>query len=92
MSHLKRGAPCSRTPTNAHQFCTMKKSAEKVRTSSEVRAEFARKGLSIAGWARKHGFGRSLVYEVLSGRKKCHRGQSHKIAVLLGMKDGEIVQ
>jgi gp16 family phage-associated protein len=70
----------------------MKKQATKPKTPQQARAEFERKGLSIAGWARDNGFGRSLVYEVLHGRKKCHRGDSHKIAVLLGMKDGEIVQ
>jgi gp16 family phage-associated protein len=63
----------------------------KPKTSVQVRAEFDRKGQSLAAWARDHGFGRSLVYEVVSGRKKCRRGQSHKIAVLLGMKHGEIV-
>lgn len=63
-----------------------------LKTHKQARAEFNRKGLSVAEWARTHGFGRSLVYEVLSGRKKCYRGSSHKIAVLLGIKDGEIVQ
>ena len=36
--------------------------------------------------------GRSLVYAVLAGRKKCYRGDSHKVAVLLGLKDGVIVE
>jgi len=61
-----------------------------IRTPDEVRAEFDRLGISIAGWARKHGFTRGLVYEVLARRKKCKRGNSHKIAVLLGLKDGVI--
>lgn len=64
----------------------------KPKTPSQVRAEFDHKGISLAGWARDNGFGRSLVYAVVSGHKKCKRGQSHKIAVLLGMKVGEIVQ
>jgi hypothetical protein len=29
---------------------------------------------------------------VLAGNRPCHRGMSHKIAVLLCLKDGEIVQ
>lgn len=71
----------------------MKSSATpKPKTGAQARAEFDRKGLSIAEWARDHGFSRSLVYEVLAGRKKCRRGDSHKIAVLLGMKHGEIVR
>lgn len=64
----------------------------KVKTHHQARAEFGRKGLSIAKWARDQQVSRSLVYEILAGRKKCLRGQSHKIAVLLGMKLGEIVQ
>lgn len=70
----------------------MKKPATpKLKTGAQARADFDHKGLSIAEWARRHNVGRSLVYEVLAGRKKCLRGDSHKIAVLLGMKHGEIV-
>jgi gp16 family phage-associated protein len=60
------------------------------RTGAELRAEFERRGLSIAEWARAHGFSSGLVYQVLTGRKRCLRGQSHQIAVLLGLKQGEI--
>lgn len=57
---------------------------------AKARAEFARTGVSISAWARANKFSKSLVYEVLAGRKKCYRGDSHKIAVLLGIKTGEI--
>lgn len=60
------------------------------RTPDQIRAEFQRKGVSIAGWATAHGFNTNLVFEVLAGRKKGVRGQSHKIAVMLGLKEGEI--
>lgn len=63
----------------------------KLKTYAEARADFTRKGLSIAAWARANGVGRSLVYEVLAGKKKCLRGDAHKVAVLLGIKRGEIV-
>lgn len=62
-----------------------------IRTADQVRAEFQRKGLSISQWAIANGYSTNLVFEVLAGRKKAKRGQSHKIAVSLGMKDGEIV-
>jgi len=62
-----------------------------LKTPDQARADFERRGLSIAAWARAHKVGRSLVYEILAGRKKCLRGDSHKVAVLLGMKAGEIV-
>jgi gp16 family phage-associated protein len=65
----------------------------KPKTPGQVRAEFDRKGVSIAQWARAHGVSRSLVYELLSGnpRRKCVRGASHRVAVLLGLKSGELV-
>ena len=63
---------------------------KQLKTPEEARAEFNRVGRSVAGWARLHGFQPGLVYEILAGRKRCLRGQSHKIAVLLGMKDGVI--
>jgi gp16 family phage-associated protein len=64
----------------------------KPKTSDQVRAEFERKGWSFAAWAREHNYGRSLVYAVVAGQKQCKRGQSHEIAVLLGLKHGEIVE
>lgn len=63
---------------------------KRLRSADDVRAEFDRKGLSIAAWARTHKVGKSLVYEILAGRKKCKRGASHRVAVLLGMKHGEL--
>jgi gp16 family phage-associated protein len=52
---------------------------------------FEHTGQSVSQWAREHGFTRSLVYEVLAGRKKCIRGDSHQIAVLLGIKKGVLL-
>ena len=61
-----------------------------LRTADEARAELKRQGVSISQWAIANGFSTNLVFEVLGGRKKCIRGQSHNIAVKLGIKDGEI--
>ena len=55
-----------------------------------IRQEFARRGVSISAWARAHGYSKQLVYQVLSGRKRCVRGQCHEIAVRLGLKTGVI--
>ena len=63
---------------------------KKLKTPEQVRADFLRRGISIAGWARQHRVSESLVRAVLSKRMKGHRGQSHEIAVLLGLKDGVI--
>lgn len=61
----------------------------KIRTPDEVRRDFARKGVSIASWARENGLSPRHVYDVLGGRNKGLFGESHRAAVLLGIKDGE---
>lgn len=61
-----------------------------MKTPSEVKEEFKRKGLSIAGWAKQHQVSTALTQEILNGRRKAIRGESHVIAVLLGIKDGEL--
>lgn len=58
------------------------------RTPEEARAWLDYQGVSITQWSRDRGFHLSLVYAILSGRKKFNRGQSHNIAVALGMKLG----
>lgn len=60
----------------------------KLRTHEQARAWLSYLGISVAQWARDHGFSEPLVREILAGRKKCLRGQSHNIAVALGMKHG----
>lgn len=62
----------------------------KLRSREQVREEFFKQGVSIADWARQHGFKYSQVIDVLRVDRVCHRGNSHKIAVLLGIKDGVI--
>jgi len=61
------------------------------KTREQVKEEFARKGVSIREWALANGFSPKLVYEILANPVRvCKRGQSHKIAVRLGLKKGEI--
>lgn len=63
-----------------------------IRTSEEVKADFMRKGLSVSAWAIKNGFPPNLVYDVIAGRRpNPTRGTTHKIAVRLGLKVGEVV-
>lgn len=64
---------------------------KKLKTVEEVRAEFAEAGISVAGWARAHGFCRVAVMSVLSGRSKNLRGSTHLIAIALGLKAGRVV-
>lgn len=65
-------------------------SSVKLRSREEVREEFFKKGESIAEWARENGFKYGQVIDVLRSDRQCRRGNSHKIAVLLGIKDGVI--
>lgn len=65
---------------------------KQLRTREEVVADFERKGISVSSWARKNNIPRSIVYGVLNGTRKTRIGLGHKAAVLLGIKDGEIVE
>lgn len=65
---------------------------QNLRTREEVLADFARKGISVSGWAKAHGVCRSTVRGLLYGRLSGRIGKSHKAAVLLGIKEGEIVE
>lgn len=61
---------------------------QELRTPSEARALIDFQGISVAAWARERGFSASLVHQILKGRKRCRHGQSHNIAVALGIKAG----
>lgn len=65
-------------------------SAVKLRSREQVKEEFFKRGVSIADWAREYGFKYSQVIDVFRANRPCRRGYSHKIAVLLGIKDGVI--
>lgn len=55
-----------------------------------VKDAFAERGLSISEWARKHDLAPQYVYDLLNGRTNGARGESHRAAVLLGLKEGVI--
>ncbi|KAB2928812.1 MAG: DNA-binding protein [Dechloromonas sp.] len=63
-----------------------------MKTAEQVKTEFRQKGITITGWARSNGFTRLAVHRVLNGEAKCYRGKAHRIAVLLGLKNGDIVE
>lgn len=56
----------------------------------DVEREFDQKGISKADWAREHGFRPGVLYEIFSRRSSCKRGEAHRAAVLLGLKEGII--
>lgn len=66
-----------------------------LKTRSQIRQEFADKGWSISGWARQHGYSPVLVSDIINDsevnpKRKCLRGESHNIAVSLGIKNGVV--
>lgn len=53
----------------------------------QVKTEFRKKGISFSDWAKENNFPPELVYRVLKMNRPPIRGESHKIAVKLGIKD-----
>lgn len=65
---------------------------ESLKTCEQVLADFERKGLSVRSWALANNLAPSVVHSLLRGRTTGRLGASHKAAVLLGLKHGEIVE
>lgn len=59
-------------------------------TREEAREGLSYRGKSMTQWANENGFTLSQVRDVLRKDRPCRIGVSHKIAVLLGIKDGII--
>jgi gp16 family phage-associated protein len=59
-------------------------------TPEQARAALDRQGISIAEFCREHDLNKNLVSDLLNGRKKGKRGEAHRAAVLLGIKDGVV--
>lgn len=65
----------------------MAKQPKALKTFIEARSDFRKRGITIATWAKENGFEIKLVYAILAGDRKCYRGESHRIAVALGIKE-----
>lgn len=59
---------------------------ERAARVAAVRARFEASGTVVAEWARDRGFNANMVHQVLAGRGKWKRGETHRIAVALGLK------
>lgn len=53
---------------------------------ADIRRSFHAEGVTINQWSQERGFSPALVYVVARGKRKCLRGQSHQIAIALGLK------
>lgn len=60
------------------------------RTAKEIKEELARKGETILNLAQEHNLKVQIVYDLLNGRLAGARGESHRAAVILGLKEGEL--
>ena len=58
----------------------------------KARTLISKQGLSAKEWAEENNLSPSTVYAVLNGQKKCLRGESHRAAVLLGIKEGTVAR
>lgn len=58
----------------------------------EAKARLSRMGKTASDVARELGVNRDVVASVLSGRLRGDRGEAHKVAVALGVRDGVIVE
>lgn len=58
-----------------------------IKSIQEVKEDFSSAGISIAEWARDNQFSPDLVYRIFKNNKIPKRGESHKIAVKLGLKE-----
>ena len=65
---------------------------QQIKTPEEVRREFDERGQSIAEWSRCHNLSVFTVYRVLKNAGLAKRGESHRAAVLLGLKQGVVSQ
>lgn len=58
-----------------------------IKSIKQVRDGFSGSGVSISEWARLNNFSPDLVDRILNNNKVPQRGESHKIAVKLGIKE-----
>lgn len=58
----------------------------------QARKALEKRGQTAKNFAELNNLNPSTVYAVLSGQSHCRRGEAHRAAVLLGIKDGLIEQ
>jgi len=58
------------------------------RTPAQAKAWLEVQGKSIKDFADEKGLDAATTYQVLAGTKKGRRGESHRVAVALGIKEG----
>lgn len=80
------------TPHETARNCTMPNTCITEQARKQAREALEKRGQSAKDFAKQHDLNPSTVYAVLSGQSHCRRGEAHRAAVLLGIKDGVIEQ
>ena len=80
------------TPHENARNCTMPNTSITEQARQQARDALEKRGQSAKDFAEQHNLNPSTVYAVLSGQSRCRRGEAHRAAVLLGIKDGVIEQ
>lgn len=80
------------TPHETARICTMPNTRITEQARIQAREALEKRGQSAKDFATEHDLNPSTVYAVLSGQSQCRRGEAHRAAVLLGIKDGVIAQ
>jgi gp16 family phage-associated protein len=74
------------------EICTMPNTSITEQARKKARDALEKRGQSAKNFAVQHDLTPSTVYAVLNGQSQCRRGEAHRAAVLLGIKDGVIEQ
>lgn len=59
----------------------------KIHTPEELKALFAKSGMTFTQWAKENGYTPNKVYRVINGQSKAKYGTDHEIAVKLCLKN-----
>jgi gp16 family phage-associated protein len=60
------------------------------KTLQEAKADLNSKGISVRAWAIRNGFTPAMVHMILRGERGTRIGKSHRAAVMLGIKNGNL--
>lgn len=63
--------------------------SERKKKAKEI---MSKHGLTLKEWARRHGVSVTLVHAVINNKTSCSINKGHKVAVLLGLKNGGIIE
>ena len=77
-------------PHETARNCTMPNTCISEQARKQARDALDKRGQSAKDFAVLNNLNPSTVYAVLSGQSRCRRGEAHRAAVLLGIKDGVI--